>query len=198
MIDREEVARTVGKTFDCYELCFIREKMKRYESFEEELYGLVFREEEGVALRAIQDNRLVFSYTYETGEKAARALLENAVGLLPFMDSDSDVAFPALAPGYPTFDAYDHAGLAVDDREKTSRVIALEESMRGHDKRIVQTRNCELQEVEIDSFVVNSNGLRAEACKTIYTLGGLCVAKNGEEVPWYDWKWSHALSDLEP
>jgi PmbA protein len=198
MIEKEHLVRALKKTFDSYEVCFLKERTKKYESFERELYSLVFKEEEGVALRAVKDHRLVFSYTYETGENAASALIENAASLVPFMDRDEHVAFPEKYGAYPAFEAYDIAGLETQDSEKTSLVLTLERSILDHDNRIVQTRNCELQEVTIESAIFNANGLQGEARKTIYTLGGLAVAANGEEVSWYDWSWSHALNDLEP
>jgi PmbA protein len=198
MIEREHLVNELKKSFDSYEVCFLKERTKRYESFERELYGLVLKEEEGIALRAIKDHRLVFSYTYETGEKAPAALVENAVALVPFMDADEHVTFPERYGAYPTIEAFDAAGLETQDSEKTSRVLTLERTILDHDKRIVQTRNCELQEVKIESTIFNANGLQAEAHKTIYTLGGFAVAANGEEVSWYDWSWSHVLDELEP
>jgi PmbA protein len=198
MIEKEHLVRALKNAFDSYEVCFLKERTKKYESFERELYGLVFKEEEGIALRAVKDHRLVFSYTYETGENAATALVENAVALVPFMDRDEHVTFPEKYGTYPAFQAYDTAGLETPDSEKTLRVLTLERTILDYDKRIVQTRNCELQEVKIESTIFNANGLQAEAHKTIYTLGGLAVAANGEEVSWYDWSWSHALNELEP
>jgi PmbA protein len=198
MIEKEQMACALKKVFDSYEVCFLNERTKRYESFERELYGLVLREEEGIALRAIKDQRLVFSYTYETGEKAAAALIENATALVPFMDTDEHAAFPEKYDNYPVFQAYDIAGLETQDSEKTARVLTLERTILDYDSRIVQTRNCELQEVTIESTIFNAHGLHGEARKTIYTLGGLSVAKNKEEVSWYDWSWSHALNELEP
>jgi len=197
MIEKEHLIRVLKNAFDSYEVCFLKERTKRYESFERELYSLVFREEEGIALRAIKDHRLVFSYTFEPEKNAATALIENAVALVPFMDRDDQVTFPDKYSAYPAFHAYDSTGLETQDSQKTSMVLALEGSMLDYDKRIVQTRNCELQEVNIESAIFNAHGLQAEARKTIYTLGGLAVAANGEEVSWYDWSWSHALNDLE-
>lgn len=187
MIEKEQLVRALKKAFDSYEVCFLKERTKKYESFERELYSLVFREEEGIALRAIKDHRLVFSYTHETGDKAASALIENAASLVPFMERDEHAVFPGKYSAYPAFEAYDTAGVEIDDSEKTARVLTLERAILDHDRRIKQTRNCELQEVTIESAIFNANGLQADARKTIYTLGGLAVAANGEEVSWYDW-----------
>ena len=50
-------------------------------------------------------------------------------------------------------------------------------SILDYDKWIVQTRNCELQEVKIESTIFNANGLQAETRKTIYTLACLQMEK---------------------
>ena len=198
MVEKEYLIRELRKFFDSYEVCVLKERTKKYESSERELYGLELREEEGIALRAIKGARMVFSYTYEKGEKGVAALLENGTTLVPFMESDEHVSLPEQYADYPVLQAYDDRGLQTDDQKKISMVVALEQSILDHDKRIVKTRNCELHEVEISATIFNSRGLQAEARKTIYTLGGLCVAANGEEVSWYDWSWSHCLEDLAP
>jgi PmbA protein len=198
MVEKEYLIRELRKFFDSYEVCVLRERTKKYESSERELYGLELKEEEGLALRAIKGDRMVFSYTYEKGEKGVASLLENANTLVLFMESDEHVSLPEQYANYPVLQAYDDRGLQTDDHEKISRAITLEQSILGHDKRIVKTRNCELQEVEINATIFNSRGLHAEARKTIYTLGGFCVAANREEVSWYDWSWSHCLEDLAP
>ncbi len=196
MLEKEYLVRELGKLFDGYEVCLLRERTKKYESAERDLYGLEVKEEEGIALRAIKGDRLVFAYTYEKGEKAVASLLEHATTLVPFMERDENVTLPERHDSYPEFQAYDAGGLRTDDRDKISAAITLEQSILEYDKRIVKTRNCELQEVELSAMIFNSNGLHAEAQKTIYTLGGLCVAVNGEEVSWNDWSWSHRLHDL--
>lgn len=196
--ERQQLERKLRAHFDAYEICFLKERGKKYEAAECDLYGLTFREEEGIALRALKGSRMVFAYTYEKGEKAAAALVKQAEPLAPFMDADEYLGFQEKPGAYPAFETYDAEGLKTPDTEKIARAIRLEEVIRGFDARITTTRNCELQEVEIAATIFNSRGLLAQGTKTIYTLGGLCVAANGEEVSWYDWTWSHNLAELEP
>ena len=198
IIDREQLEQILRAHFDAYEVCFLKEQGRKYEASERDLYGLTFREEDGIALRAVKGDRMVFAYTYEKGDRAAASLVEQAQPLVPFMDADEHLGFPEKPGVYPAFQAHDATGLMTPDTEKIARVMRLEEVIRDFDSRITTTRNCELQEVEIAATIFNSRGLLAQGVKTIYTLGGLCVAANGEEVSWYDWNWSHALAELEP
>ena len=92
-MDKERIINRIETNFDDYELCFLTEKTKRFETRERNLCGVDLKEETGVALRAIKDNRMIFSYTYDQSDGAAQALLDNAAMLMPItgrmMMSDS-------------------------------------------------------------------------------------------------------------
>jgi len=102
-----------------------------------------------------------------------------------------------LYADYPSANLFDQKGLIVDDKEKTSRLIEMEAMILDYDKRIITTRNCELQEAEIEIEIVNSKGLKAYSRKTLYSLSALCVAKGEDEVSWYDWVWANSLADID-
>jgi PmbA protein len=74
----------------------------------------------------------------------------------------------------------------------------MESTIRGFDRRITKTRNCELHQSELHVGIINSLGLAAEARKSVYTLGAMAVAaEGGEEVSWYDWTWASAYGELD-
>jgi PmbA protein len=195
-MDIERVEEGIKKVFDTYELYFLKEKQKTFESREKELSGVEIKEETGVALRALKDGRLVFSYAFD-GEEAAAALLENARAVLPFVDEDRDAGFPDRFPSYPDPAVYDQEGRCLDDEKKTAMLFDMERAILEYDRRIVTTRNCEFHEAEIEALVINSRGLRAEGRKTLFTMTAMCVAKEIDETSWYDWVWSHSLSELD-
>ncbi len=117
---------------------------------------------------------------------------------MPFLDADPCYALPGGFASYPGLDIYDAAGLAASDDVKIGALLEMESAIRSTDKRIVKTRNCELHETEIDVRIINSHGLSAEAKKTIYSLGALAVAQEGDdEVSWYDWTWSSRFGGLD-
>lgn len=187
----------LGGVFDSYELCFVSERLKKFEAADGALLTLEVKEEEGISLRGIKDGKMAFSYTYQKGDQAAAALIENAVGIAPFLEKDEFCIFPQRYTTYPKVGIFDHDGLAVSDDVKIASLIEMESTMRALDKRIATTRNCELHEIEMQVRMLNSNGLEAESKKTIYSLGALAVAADREEVSWYDWSWSEKYGGLD-
>jgi PmbA protein len=196
-MDKEKILKKISNEFDSYELFFLKEKVKKFESRDKDLYGVEMNEEEGIALRGIKENKLIFSYTFEKGERTADALVDNATLLGPFVAADEGVILPGSFENYPPANFFNPTGLVTDDREKTSRLIEMESLILDFDKSIVATRNCELQEAEIEIEIVNSNGLAIQGRKTLYSVFALCVAKERDEVSWYDWTWAHSLADID-
>jgi PmbA protein len=196
-MDYEKLKGRAGKVFDIYEFFFLKEKVKKYETRDAQLCGVEIKEEEGIALRGIKDKRLVFSYTYDRDDSAIEALVENSVTLLPYMEKDENAGFPGKYEDYPSMSIYDNEGLKTDDMYKTDMLIEMEKTIIDFDKRIVVTRNCELQEAEIQVKIMNSNGLFAEGSKTLYMLSAMAVAKDADEVSWYDWMWVDRLNEID-
>ena len=196
-MDFEKLKDRLGKTFDSYELFFMKEKIRKYETKDAELAGVEIKKEEGVALRAIKDKRMVFSYSFDKGDRAIDALVESSTVLLSHTESDEMVGFPGRYKDYPALDVYDSESLRVSDDEKVAMLIGMEKAIIGYDKRIVATRNCELQQNDIYVKIINSNGLEAEGRKALFTLFALAVAKEVDEVSWSDWLWAHRLREVD-
>ena len=196
-MDIERIEEGIRKGFETYELFFLKERRKKYETRDKELSGAEVKEETGIAMRAIKDDRLVFSYTLEDEERAAAALIENATAILPFLEKDRDWSFPEKGGPYRDLGLYDTGGLATDDGSKTALLVEMERTILDYDARIRTTRNCELQETAVEAVIVNSAGLRAEARKTMYTLMAMCVAKDADEASWFDWSWAHSFRELD-
>jgi PmbA protein len=185
----------IDSKFDSYELYYHREQSKKFESKERQVCCIEIKEEEGIALRAIKDHKMVFAYTYDR-DNAPEALLKNAMALLPVMERDDDRYFPDSQNDYPVLSLHDDKGLNIDDAQKIRLLIEMESAIRDYDKKIVTVRNCELQEMEFEVKLRNSNGLSTEGVKTLYVLSALCVAKDEDEVSWYDWSWAYNLGEL--
>ncbi len=196
-MDFEKLKDRLGNVFDSYEVFFMKEKTKRYETKDAELSGVEIKEEEGVALRATKDKRMVFCYSFDKGDMAADALVENATVLLPHVEKDETAGFPRPHNNYSVLDIYDGESLNMADEEKTAMLITMEKAIMGYDKRIVATRNCELQQDDIYVRIINSNGLEAEGRKALFTLSALAVARETDEVSWSDWLWAHRLKEID-
>ncbi len=183
--------------FDGWEVCRLEKRTKKFEAAEGKLLSMDLNEEQGISCRGVKDRRMSFAYTFEKGEKAAEAVVENISALIPFLDADPYSVFPAAYERYPDLDIYDEAGLRTADNAKIEALMEMESIIRGHDRRISQTRNCELQETELRVEMINSRGVEAQAKKTVYTLGAMAVAQEGgDEVSWYDWSWGTRYVDL--
>jgi PmbA protein len=196
-MDYEKLKDRAEEAFDSYEIFSMKEKIKKYETRDAQLCGVEIKEEEGTALRGIKDKRLVFSYTYDRDDSAIETLIENGVFLLPYMEKDESAGFQGKYENYPVMSIYDNDGLRADEMEKVAMIIGMEKAIIDFDKRIVVTRNCELQEAEIRVKIMNSSGLTAESRKTLYMLSAMAVAKEGDEVSWYDWMWSNRLNEID-
>ncbi|MCX7965029.1 MAG: TldD/PmbA family protein [Syntrophorhabdaceae bacterium] len=192
----EKILTKMEALFDSFELFYMKEKTKKYESRDLDIYTAEFREEEGIAIRGIKDKRLVFSYTFDINDKGIDALLSNCLEILPYVDRDDDYGFPYPSGDYPPLLLYDEEGINIDDTIKKEMIIEFERSVRNFDKRIVTTRGCELHQEEIEIWLLNSNGISQRAKKTVYVITGMAVAKDKDEVSWFDWQWSYFLKDL--
>jgi PmbA protein len=195
-MDFIETYDAIENVFDSHELYYHKERSKKFESKEREICCIEIKEEEGMALRAIKDHKMIFTYTYDR-DNAPEALLKNATALLPVMERDDDRFLPGRQNDYPVLSFYDSESLKIDDAQKIAFLIDMESAIRDYDKKIVTVRNCELQEIELAIKIRNSNGLAAESAKTLYVLSALCVAKDKDEVSWYDWSWAHSFNELD-
>lgn len=196
-VNKDDMISRCADQFDSYELFFLKERTKKFESRDRDLFGVDINEEEGVALRGIRDGKMVFAFTFDKGVNAVDALLDNAKTLIPFVETDEDAVLPGQYSQYPDVNLFDEAGLSTKDEDKTSRLIKMESLILDYDKRIVTTRNCEIQEAVIEIEIVNSRGISVHGRKTVYSLFALSVAKDEDEVAWYDWVWSHSLADMD-
>ncbi len=197
-MDTQFWTQRLGTIFEDWEICLVSERDKKYEAADGEVLTIEVKEEEGVSLRAIKDGKRCFSYTFEKGEKAASSLIANVTVLMPFLDADPCYVFPPGSGEYPGLDLYDEAGLRTPDKTKIDALLQMESAIRARDGRIAHTRNCELHESDLHVGIINSRGLKADAKKTVYTLGAMAVARDGDdEVSWYDWAWSSRYGDLD-
>jgi PmbA protein len=193
----QKIAEKLAGHFDNYEILLLKERTKKYESRDKGIYGVELKEEEGMALRAIRDGKMVFGHTYGSDEEGADRLIETARALLPVIEADEDLDFPGPYTTYPVMEIHDARGLETAGTEKVSRLKEMEGIILDSDSRIVATRNCELQETEVAMTLINSRGLRAEGRKSLFSVFALCVARDADdEVSCYDWSWAYRFQDL--
>ncbi len=197
-MELEKIRELVEKKFDAYEIFYLKEIKRKVESRNCEIFGVEIKEEEGIAVRAINKGKLAFSYTFNLDKEGVLKLLEDLERIFPYLNEDEANGFPEWRKPeeYPELSLYDAQGQKIGMEEKAKELIMMEETIRK-DKRIVATRNCELTEKSIFVKIVNSFGLSVESMKTIYLVSALAVAKDGEEISWCDHTFSHRFSDID-
>ncbi|MHB8110068.1 MAG: TldD/PmbA family protein [Syntrophorhabdaceae bacterium] len=191
-----DITGKIAGAFEQYELFYVNEKSKKIEARDGEICSAEHKEEEGYALRAISDSRQVFTYTYDRVTPAEK-LLDNAKALLPVIEKDEACLFAAAGGPYPTNRFHDPSGLSIPDEVKRSNLLEMEKAIREYDPRIKAVRNCEFQESEASAALWNSNSIAAQGDTTLFVYSAMAVAgEGGDEVSWYDWRWSHNFTEL--
>jgi PmbA protein len=198
-VERSAIDDLLRRSFDQYELALVRETSRKHEVRDRELYGVDMKTEEGMSLRAVREGRRVFAYTFTAGEEGIKVLAAKANELLPFMERDEGIGFPAPSGVIPSMALFDEEGLRGPDNEKVAKLLDMEARILGCDRRIRKTRNCEYSEAEVVVRIVNSQGVDVQAGKSIFTAFGLAVAGDGgdDEVSYWDWTWSDSFEGLD-
>jgi PmbA protein len=196
-MDEDQMVDLVKGAFDAWELLFLKERSKKFETRQREIFGVEVKEDLGVALRGLKKGKMVFSFTRSLDETGIADFLKTACSLVEFVDAEEYAAFPSGEPAYPVAPPADVKGLGTADDTKVAAVAAMEAAILDYDPRIVTTRNCELAETFFEERIVNSAGLDVSAGKTLYTAFALAVAKEEDEVSYDDWAWSHSFDGLD-
>lgn len=192
-----DIIDKIAAVFKQYELFYVKERSKKIEARDGEICSAEYKEEEGYALRAIDDSRPVFAYTYDRNDPAAR-LTDNAQAILPAIEKDKDSLFAGSNGQYPPNSFYDSPGIAVSDDEKRSKLLEMEKIIREFDPRIKTVRNCEFQESEASALLQNSKGIAAQGNNTLFVYSAMAVAgEGGDEVSWFDWRWANNFAELD-
>lgn len=190
-------ASKLSEHFDAYEIFSVRETKKIFEARDGQIQGVEFRHEKGHAVRGMKEGKLFFSYTFEDGQVGEEAILKNLRLLFPYLEEDRDYRFPEASPTYPALALVDRTGLALSDEKKAEIVHKMEGIILSFDRRIVKTRSCTLSESYLEVEIENSSGLTLRGEKTVYTISAMAVAKEKDEVSFYDYSSSLRLSDLD-
>jgi PmbA protein len=166
-MDEDRMVDLVKGAFDAWEVLFLKERSKKFETRQREIFGVEVREDLGVALRGIKNGKMVFSFTRSLDEAGIGDFLKTACSLTDFVEAEEYAAFPSGEPEYPAVPPADVKGLGTGDDKKVAAVAAMEAAILDYDRRIVTTRNCELAETYFEERIVNSAGLDVSAGKTL-------------------------------
>lgn len=184
---------------DGFEIYFSKRTSMQIESKEQLVDSLTRSEDVGIAIRAVDQKRLGFSYTTSLDPSAIRTAVANACAIAKLMPSDPHVElFSFGSVAYPSIDNFDEAGLEAPIEQKIELAKSLESACRKADSRITGVRSASFSEVQVQVQMVDSLGESIGYQKTLFSAGVTCKAEaNGDSQVWSDFDFSNDLTGLD-
>lgn len=116
----------------------------------------------GMAVRAVKEGRLGFSFTSALDIPSVQRTVETAVSVAAFMPQDPDWSPPDAAALPDLSDALLDSGLVKTGQDRKIEIARLvEASARGHDRRVTTVRSAGYSEAVVTRSLVNSAGVNA-------------------------------------
>ena len=113
----------------------------------------------GAGLRALVGGRMGFAYTTDLSENALATLVRSAITNAQNIEPDPFHSIPEKpAAGYQPPIMFDPELVALTEKEKIDRVMAMEREAFGVDPRIRRIRKASASFSESDTLIMNSHG----------------------------------------
>ncbi len=113
----------------------------------------------GAGLRVLVDGKMGFAFTTDFSENALKTLARSAVTNAQNIEPDPFHAIPEKpAVDYQAISIWDPELVALTEREKIDRVMAMEREAFGVDKRIKRIRKASAGFSESETLIVNTHG----------------------------------------
>jgi len=113
----------------------------------------------GAGLRALIDGRMGFAYTTDLSEHALATLVRWAITNAQNIEPDPFHSIPEKpAADYQSITMYDPELVALTEKEKIDRVMAMEREAFGVDQRIKRIRKASASFSESETLIMNSHG----------------------------------------
>ena len=113
----------------------------------------------GVGLRVLTNRRMGFAFTTDMSEPALMTLAQAAVTNARNTEPDEFHSIPGWpSAAYRSVEIYDPDLVALTEKEKIDRVIAMEREAFAIDPRIKRTRKASASFSESETLIMNTNG----------------------------------------
>ncbi len=113
----------------------------------------------GAGLRVLIGGRMGFSFTTDLSENALRTLAQSAMTNALNIEPDPFHAIPARpVAAYQSITIYDPDLVALSEKEKIDRVMAMEREAFGADRRIKRIRKASASFSESETLIMNTHG----------------------------------------
>jgi len=156
-------------------------------------------EEIGLGLRVIKQGRLGFAYTTEMSEAAVKQVVENAITISRYTDTDEYNTLPTGKQVYPDLSIYDQSIVATSLEEKINMARRVEEVVRATDKRIHTIERSGYEDNEYAVLIMNTSGVYAKSQGNSCGLYVFAVARDEEEAQnGFSMMLKKQIKDLQP
>jgi PmbA protein len=136
----------------------------------------------GAGLRVLVGGRMGFAFTTDLSEHAATALARSAVTNAQNIEPDPFHSIPNKpAARYQPLTLYDPELVALTEKEKIDRVMAMEREAFGVDQRIKRIRKASASFSESEILIMNSHGAEVSYCGTAASSSIEVVAEDKGE-----------------
>ncbi len=136
----------------------------------------------GAGLRVLVGGRMGFAFTTDLSEKALATLARSAITNARNIEPDPFHSIPEKpAADYQSISLYDPELVALTEKEKIDRVMAMEREAFGVDKRIKRIRKASAGFSESDTLIMNSHGAAVSYRGTAASSGIEVVAEDKGE-----------------
>ncbi|NTW05092.1 MAG: TldD/PmbA family protein [Peptococcaceae bacterium] len=116
-------------------------------------------DEGGLGIRVMKGNRTGFAYTSDLSEKKIAKAVEAALVNAKSTSQDPFRILPGASTAYPSLDLFDPRIGDTSVEEKIILAKNIEQSARDYDSRVKIVETSSYLEAEVETVIVNSNGL---------------------------------------
>jgi PmbA protein len=121
----------------------------------------------GAGLRVLTDGRMGFSFTTDLSENAIDKLVKSAITNAQYVEADPFFSLPEKpSTPYRSIAIYDPELVALSEKEKIERVMAMEREAFAIDPRIKRIRKASAGFSESDTLIMNTHGAEVSYLST--------------------------------
>jgi PmbA protein len=193
---KDDLARRGVKKFEIF---LLNSQSLSIEVKNQEVDSYHLSEENALALRVIQDQRMGFSYSTQMSKESIAKVLEDAVNGSSNSAQDELYNFPGAGmKALPDLAIFDSRLFEVSKKEKIEKTMLLEKSVISFDPRIRKVRKCSYGESCFTGTIVNSEGVDSSQSKSLISASVMAVAEDGNDSQsGWDYDFSYFFDQLK-
>lgn len=152
-----EIAKKAG--IEQTEAYILNAKALSIEISKQQVEDLKFSNEKGMGIRVISQGKMGFAYTAEFSIQAIKNTVQESINNLKYSAIDTDNVLPNPDLNYPSLDLFDPSIELVSLEDKINLAKRIELAACSYDPRIKKTEKSIYQDVDVETVLVNSQGI---------------------------------------